>query len=947
MKKLLVSVLVGLSCRMALADTKISAMTSSTTLNAGDIVPFVANPSGTPLNRVISKTNLQVTLGVTAIATDTGTLSTSTTSLRNTLNTVATDTTTLGTRLTTVATDTTTLRTITEGKVNLASFTATAPILYDNSAGAISAQQISLSTGVMGTLASGSLVSTVPFTNSTNTWTGGNTYTSSSTFKGAVVISTSIDASGVGATGQFLKSQGPGQPVVWGTAGGSGDALLAATQTWTGGNTHVSSVTISTVSVFTQLPAGVMHIVATSSETKTLAVSLSTEVISAVHATNFEAPSLSTGTMGTLHTASLEAVSLATGTMGMVHAPQVELVSLSTGVTGSLSGTGVLNATQTWTGANTYVSSVTISTVAVFTQLSPGVMHVLTGSSATVTSLVSLSTEVTNTLHQASIEPLNLSTGTVGTLHTASLEAVSLATGTMGMVHAPQVEPISLSTGVTGTLASGSMVSTAAFLNSTQTWTAAQTHISSVTISTVAVFTQLGPGVVHILTGSSATVTSLVSLSTEVTNTLHQANIEAVSLSTGTMNTLHQASIEPLSLSTGTVGTLHQASHEAISLSTAVTGTLGSGSMVSTTAFTTSSQTFSGGDTFNSSTTFNAAMYVSTSILISAAPGTNGQVLTSGGQNAAVSWTTLTGAALASTQTFTGANNFTSSATFNSTFTINNISNLTLSASSLTVTGNGGVSSTFGYFGSTMTLNTFNATASSASVIGDAGLNVRNGIVATTVTLTQASAPGFPALNAIWNDSAYNALASSVSATLQNIPTTLFTVQAASNTKNTVASVPMLSTAADSSHTNDILGTLILPPNFFTVGKTVYVVIFGTHTRTGTPTLAADVALGGTVILSTTAVTLGTFVAQSPGRSWKLEAELTCYSTGSSAQIGGSGRLILDNDQTIGASTLTLAKGANTINTANRQDIQFHITWGTQSASNSLTVMGGHASVFY
>ncbi len=61
MKKLLALLLLTTS---AYADTKISAMTSTTTLNAGDVIPLVANPAGTPLNRSITKTNLISTLDI-------------------------------------------------------------------------------------------------------------------------------------------------------------------------------------------------------------------------------------------------------------------------------------------------------------------------------------------------------------------------------------------------------------------------------------------------------------------------------------------------------------------------------------------------------------------------------------------------------------------------------------------------------------------------------------------------------------------------------------------------------------------------------------------------------------------------------------------------------------------------------------------------------------------
>lgn len=109
MKKLLLSILVGLSCRLAYADTKISAMTSTTTLNAGDVVPVVANPSGTPSNNIITKTNLMATLDITSIGNSTGTLRTDVTSLGASTATLRTDVTSLGSSTATLKTITDTL----------------------------------------------------------------------------------------------------------------------------------------------------------------------------------------------------------------------------------------------------------------------------------------------------------------------------------------------------------------------------------------------------------------------------------------------------------------------------------------------------------------------------------------------------------------------------------------------------------------------------------------------------------------------------------------------------------------------------------------------------------------------------------------------------------------------------------------------------------------------
>lgn len=62
----------------------------------------------------------------------------------------------------------------------------------------------------------------------------------------------------------------------------------------------------------------------------------------------------------------------------------------------------------------------------------------------------------------------------------------------------------------------------------------------------------------------------------------------------------------------------------------------------------------------SSTSAFSGNVAISSGVLLSGSAGSNGQVLTSGGPNTTPSWSTLTGASLASTQTFTGSNTFAS-----------------------------------------------------------------------------------------------------------------------------------------------------------------------------------------------------------------------------------------------------------------------------------------------
>lgn len=102
--------------------------------------------------------------------------------------------------------------------------------------------------GLTGGGASGAVTltaaTTAAFTTSTQTWTAGQTHVSSVTFNGAVIVSTSISAGGVGTSGQFLTSGGPGASVSWTTASGSsGGVTVPSSFTWTG--VIASSVQIS------------------------------------------------------------------------------------------------------------------------------------------------------------------------------------------------------------------------------------------------------------------------------------------------------------------------------------------------------------------------------------------------------------------------------------------------------------------------------------------------------------------------------------------------------------------------------------------------------------------------------------------------------------------------------------------------------------------------------
>jgi len=213
----------------------------------------------------------------------------------------------------------------------------------------------------------------------------------------------------------------------------------------------------------------------------------------------------------------------------------------------------------------------------------------------------------------ATISGLDISADT----NLAATQPVVLTNDTLGLTL------ISLSTGVVGTLPVG---------NGGTGLTSAQSAVQPIVYNS----------------GTGVFGATLISLSTGVVGTLGVANggTGLTSAQTATQPIVYNSATgvfgaTPISLSTGIIGVLPAANFPAqVPFSVLPT----------TIAYITSTQTFTGSNTFwgpithnTSSTTFNAAIQVSTSILLSGAVGVNGQVLTSGGPGAIPSWTTPTG----------------------------------------------------------------------------------------------------------------------------------------------------------------------------------------------------------------------------------------------------------------------------------------------------------------
>lgn len=145
-------------------------------------------------------------------------------------------------------------------------------------------------------------------------------------------------------------------------------------------------------------------------------------------------------------------------------------------------------------------------------------------------------------------------------------------------------------------------------------------------------------------------------------------------------------------------------------------------------------------------------------------------------------------------------------------------------------------------------------------------------------------------------------------------------------------------------------GAAFLPANFFLPsygnGRRLYVKAFGVLSTTATPNLTVGVTLNTTQgaynasgILATSAAT-----AQASGATnslWELDIMISCVTSGSSGSALATGRFAIAGTTTGAARVSSSAANPNTAFTFNTQSayyLEMFATWGTASASNTLTV---------
>ena len=164
---------------------------------------------------------------------------------------------------------------------------------------------------------------------------------------------------------------------------------------------------------------------------------------------------------------------------------------------------------------------------------------------------------------------------------------------------------------------------------------------------------------------------------------------------------------------------------------------------------------------------------------------------------------------------------------------------------------------------------------------------------------------------------------------------------------NQSANLPAAAAYASSSSITDVSpgaasnGAFVIPANSLTIGSTITVEALCKFSNTGTPNLTLGVYYGG--VAGTKLAATGATATTTGATNWPVRLKYvgTVQSLGTSGSIVGGGYVMLGTSLT--AFTLipidAAATAAVTIDTTAAKALTLGATWGTLSASNTLTCM--------
>ena len=201
------------------------------------------------------------------------------------------------------------------------------------------------------------------------------------------------------------------------------------------------------------------------------------------------------------------------------------------------------------------------------------------------------------------------------------------------------------------------------------------------------------------------------------------------------------------------------------------------------------------------------------------------------------------------------------------------------------------------------------------------------------VRLEAISAPGSPGTGDTWTDSTQKAAMSYQAGATQALGGVLWTLTSGCLIVNSTTETDCIGTAG--------IGTKTLPANFWTIGKTIEVWLFGVFpaTSAASPNYTVRFKVGGTTL----ATSAGNFVGYpGTGLGWYTRFILTCRTTGVSGTVIGQGQAWSPNSP-VGATMPMTA--AATIDTTASAAIAFTFQASGASAADSLSSTNAYIRV--
>lgn len=198
--------------------------------------------------------------------------------------------------------------------------------------------------------------------------------------------------------------------------------------------------------------------------------------------------------------------------------------------------------------------------------------------------------------------------------------------------------------------------------------------------------------------------------------------------------------------------------------------------------------------------------------------------------------------------------------------------------------------------------------------------------VAKAVKLTPGSAPGALDNGQMWSDSTQLSPVSRTGGMTEYTVRCFYSQTTDVDVQNTTAATSVVTTPA--------FGTITLPANYLTPGKTLRFQAYGQYANTATPTLTFQMFFGATGLNGCTHTT-----ASGAGGFWRFSGTMTCNTTGASGAISYNSHLS-GSANSAGQNPFTTAQSTSTVtvNTTTTNALDLKVQWSAASSSNLLTL---------